>query len=404
MMHDPNATGFRVVLRFLHTADWQIGRSYPAMAATHPDNAVALAEARLDTVARLAELARDRGAHFVVVAGDVLDAQTVADRTLRRLFHAMAAFTGPWLLLPGNHDAALAESVWTRVQRLGLAPCHVHLLLKPEVLTLPTASGEVAVLPAPLTQRHTHQDLTAWFDKAPSPSARWRIGVAHGAVQGVLPEDIDSANPIAPQRAASASLDYLALGDWHGCKAIDARTWYSGTPEPERFKDNGAGLALWVEIAAPGEAPVVTPLPTARFRWQAWDHVLNVPSDLDGVLLKLAALSEADVLSLRLSGVWTLQMQQRFEAAVAQADGVARHVAVDSSGLKLAPTDEELADLQADGYVGEVLAELRQEASADTPQSPVAQEALAILAGLLSELRGFGEGQTATVAPARTGA
>lgn len=373
------------------------------MAANHPENAVALAEARLDTVARLAELAQQRRADFVVVAGDVLDAQTVADRTLRRLFHAMAAYTGPWLLLPGNHDAALAESVWSRVQRLGLAPSHVHLLLKPELLTLPTSAGAVAVLPAPLTQRHTHQDLTAWFDDAQSPAASWRIGVAHGAVQGVLPDDIDAANPIAPRRAETARLDYLALGDWHGCKAIDARTWYSGTPEPERFKDNGAGQALWVEIAAPGETPTVTPLPVARYHWQAWDYALRVPSDLDELLLKLAALSPSDVLNLRLSGVWTLEMQQRFDAAVAQADGVARHIAVESSSLKLAPTDEELARLQADGYVGEVLAELRQQASSETPEGPVAQEALAILAGLLSDLRGFGDGHAAPT-PARSGA
>ena len=31
---------------------------------------------------------------------------------------AMVGYAGPWVLIPGNHDAALAESVWTRAQRL----------------------------------------------------------------------------------------------------------------------------------------------------------------------------------------------------------------------------------------------------------------------------------------------
>ena len=36
-------------------------------------------------------------------------------------------------------------------------------------------------------------------------------------------------------RAGHAAQDYLALGDWHGTRRIDARTWYSGTPEHDRF-------------------------------------------------------------------------------------------------------------------------------------------------------------------------
>ena len=127
-----------------------------------------------------------------------------------------------------------------------------HLALTPQVLTL-EAHG-LAVLPAPLMQRHTHDDLSAWFDAADTPPGLLRVGLAHGSVQGILPEDIDSPNPIAADRAARARLDYLALGDWHGCKQVNARTWYSGTPEQERFKDNGAGQVLQGVIDAPGDA------------------------------------------------------------------------------------------------------------------------------------------------------
>ena len=68
-----------------------------------------------------------------------------------------------------------------------------------------------------------------------------RVGLAHGSVQGILADDIDSANPIAPDRATRARLDYLALGDWHGCKRIDDRTGTAATPEPDRFKANDSG-------------------------------------------------------------------------------------------------------------------------------------------------------------------
>ena len=123
----------------------------------------------------------------------MFDLQTVSDRTIRKLFNAMAGFTGTWVLISGNHDAALAESVWTRAQRLGVVPSNVILAMQPQPVLLHQAR-----LPCcpPLTQRHTYGDTTAWFDLADTPDAYVRVGLAHGSVQGILADDIDSANPL----------------------------------------------------------------------------------------------------------------------------------------------------------------------------------------------------------------
>lgn len=366
--------------RFLHTADWQIGRQFSTFDAEH---APLLAEARLTAVERLAALATQHRVDAVLVAGDVFDAQTVSDRTVRRLFNALAGYTGPWLLIPGNHDAALAESVWTRAQRLGAVPAHAHLLLAPA----PCAFAELgfAVLPAPLTQRHTHGDLTAWFDGADTPADLLRLGLAHGSVQGLLADEIDATNPIAPDRAARARLDYLALGDWHGCKRIDARTWYAGTPEPDRFKDNGAGQALLVEIAAPGAEPQVTPLAVGQYRWQALDATLQVASDADALIDRLAVLGAADVASLRVAGTTDLAGHARLLAAIARAEAAARSLQCDLAELQLAPTDDDIAALQADGYLGELIAELRAEQAGDAPEARTARDALALLTAALAQ-------------------
>lgn len=361
--------------RFLHTADWQIGRQFATLS---PDNAPLLAEARLQAVERLATLATAERVDAVLVAGDVFDAQTVSDRTVRRLFNALAGFAGPWLLLPGNHDAALAESVWRRAQRLAAVPPNAHLLLAPGA-QLFEAEG-FAVLPAPLTQRHTHHDLTAWFDTAETPAGLLRIGIAHGSVQGILAEGIDSANPIAPDRAARARLDFLALGDWHGTREIDARTWYAGTPEPDRFRANDAGNALLVDIAAPGAVPQVRRMPVGQFRWQQIEAALQVDSDLDALLAELAALTPQHVLDLRLRGQLDLAARARLQAGLGAAEARVRHLQADQSALRLVPTDADIAALQADGYLGEVIAELRAEGESDT-----AQDALALLAGMLAE-------------------
>lgn len=363
--------------RFLHTADWQMGRQYRQFEA---EDAAAMAEARFTAVERLAQLASDQACDAVLVAGDVFDAQTVSDRTIRRTFNAMAGFPGPWVLLPGNHDAALAESVWSRAQRLGAVPANVVLALTPGAIELPEQG--IAVLSAPLTQRMTHSDLTECFDGLETASGLLRVGLAHGSVQGILPEDIDATNPIAADRAERAQLDYLALGDWHGVKQIDARTWYSGTPEPERFRNNDAGYALVVDIAAPGAVPTVTPHRTGQYAWHQVQQTLSVDTDLDE-LLRLIDLPAASVLDIRLSGEIDLAGAQRLEEALSVAQARHRSLRCDRSGLSLRPTDDDISALHADGYLGEVIEELR--ARQDGPEAGPAREALAILAGLLRE-------------------
>jgi len=372
---------------FLHTADWQIGRQFASFDA---ENAPILAEARISVVERLAAIATQHQVAAVLVAGDVFDAQTVSTRTIRRLFNAMAAYAGPWLLIPGNHDAALAESVWTQAQRLGAVPSNVHLLLTPQAKVF--AELGFVVLPAPLTQRHSHGDLTQWFDSHPSADALLRIGLAHGSVQGLLADEIDATNPIAPDRAERARLDYLALGDWHGCKRIDERTWYAGTPEPDRFKSNQPGFALLVDLAAPGVPPQVTPLPTAQFRWLALAAELQVASDVDAMVDTLHGLGSADVVELRLSGQINLADQQRLQAAIQRAEAQTRHLQTEQQALRLAPTDDDIASLQADGYLGELIAELRDgssaaQSAANPEQARAAQDALALLAQALQALQ-----------------
>ncbi|SHK64970.1 DNA repair exonuclease SbcCD nuclease subunit [Marinobacter antarcticus] len=366
--------------KFLHTADWQMGRTYSRF---DTEDGAALVEARYEAIERLAALATEHQCDAVLVAGDVFDAQTVSDRTIRRVFNATRGFDGPWVMLPGNHDAALAESVWTRAKRLDAVPKNVYLALESGVTPLPEQG--IAVLSAPLTQRHTYGDLTQPFDDMETPPELLRIGLAHGSVQGLLPEDIDSTNPIAPDRTETAKLDYLGLGDWHGVREINARTWYSGTPEPERFRNNDAGYVLIVDIKEPGATPKVTRHETARYQWHQWRESLSVPSDLDELLHRISQLPEASVLDLKLAGTLTLAGDQKLTEALSIAEARYRAVTCDRTRLQLEPTDDDISALLADGYLGEVVQELResQQAVDKGSDAEVARDALAILASLL---------------------
>ena len=82
----------------------------------------------------------------------------------------------------------------------------------------------------------------------------------------------EANNPIAPDRAKRAGLDYLALGDWHRTLQIGPATWYAGTPEADRFNSQEMGQVLLVDIAGPGAPPKVTPHRTGAYRWLGADR------------------------------------------------------------------------------------------------------------------------------------
>lgn len=361
-------------MKLLHTADWQIGTQFGQFT---PEEAAHLTEARIETVRRIATLATERAVDGVLVAGDVFDQQTVSGTIIRKLFGALSGYAGPWYLLPGNHDAALAESVWTRALRLGCVPANAHLVLEPGVILL--EQHKAALLCAPLTQRNTYEDTTGFFDRQETPDGYLRIGLAHGSVTGILQEDVDSTNPIAPTRADTARLDYLALGDWHGEYRVNERIRYSGTHEQDRFRSNEPGYVLEVELRGPRELPVVERVRVSRYQWHLLKPHLAVASDVTQLRAQLEAFGEKDVLRIEVTGDLALADAEAVNVAIEETRARVRALRATTTGIKVLPTDEDLAALGArSGYLSKVVERLRA-IQADGGDA-VASEALLMLA------------------------
>ena len=369
--------GKHMSISVIHTADWQIGKTFGNIPG---DAGAMLREQRFQTIRRIAELARERAVDAVLVAGDVFDSNAVKDETIRRAMNAMEGFAGPWVLLPGNHDAALAESVWTRIMRWGV-PENLLLATSPEPIVL--ANGRMAVLPAPLRRKQEVVDLTEWFDPAETPPEAVRIGLAHGSVASRLPEEAEAKNPIADDRADRARLDYLALGDWHGTREIAPRTWYAGTPEPDRWKENDPGNVLLVTIEGPGARPSVERIAVGHFHWRRWQACIHSRADID--VLDDAVRSfgiPAERLVLALAARWRGRFRhahgaRRCSSALA---GVVRFLDVSDAGLVDEPSEDDLDRIDRGGFVRTAVEWLR--ARADDPgdaDRDVARLALRIL-------------------------
>jgi DNA repair exonuclease SbcCD nuclease subunit len=358
-------------MRFIHTSDWQLGKPFGRAPA---EARLALQEARLDAIDAIAAVARTNGAPTVLVAGDVFDNSEPGDRVYRQALARMkAASDVQWVLLPGNHDPARADGLWSRLGKE--APPNVQTCLEAKVIDL--ADG-VCVLPAPLQFKRAAQDPTAWFDNADTPAGSRRVGLAHGSIQE-FGASVEGTNLIAPDRARRAGLDYLALGDWHGRKTINDRTFYSGTPEPDDFGREVTGVALLVELGASGDAPGVRDLPIGRHVWAEETWQVSTAEALEPLLASLAPGVDRRNLVLRLSLSGLVTLAQRVALRERLEDGLTHDVRwldLRTSELFARPTDNDLSDIDAHGVLRDAGERLRALSGEDGPTGRRAAAAL----------------------------
>ena len=87
------------MVKFLHTADWQLGMTRHYLS----DKGQARFGAnRLDVVEQMEKLAVDNDCQFVIVCGDVFESNQVERQVLMRAFQKMAATPEVMFFLPPN--------------------------------------------------------------------------------------------------------------------------------------------------------------------------------------------------------------------------------------------------------------------------------------------------------------
>jgi DNA repair exonuclease SbcCD nuclease subunit len=349
--------------RFLHSADWQIGKPF----ARYGQTGALLRAARLDAIDRLAQAARQRGAFHVLVAGDVYDTETPDALTRRGPVERMRRHSDlHFWLMPGNHDPHRPGGLWQKLATDGL-PSNVHLMLEAAPVTI---APNVVVLPAPLTTKHETRDLTAWWDKAATALGVVRIGLAHGGVREFRSEG-ESPNKIDPERKASAGLAYLGLGDWHRTQEVRPGLWYAGTPEPDRHNSQTEGAALLVELHQDGTLSGVERLLTGYHQWaEQILPVTDLQSLQDGIDQLVDRLGPRHVVRLRVEGMLDFAGHQVLEDALERLGAHVTHLEASRDDLAVRPSQDELEAVDFDGILRSVADDLLAE------DTPLAQAAL----------------------------
>jgi len=260
-------------VRFLHTSDWHVGRTFHGADLLAEQDAV---------FAHLAELVAAEAVDVVLVAGDVYDravpsaeAVQVATRALARFRAAGAAL----VITPGNHDSATRLGAFgefaaagglhlrTEIGAIGdpvlfedtYGPVAVYGIpyLEPETarhaLGVPTAKGHAGVLTEAMSRVRA--------DLAERPSGTRSVVLAHAFVTGGRSTESERTIAVGGVEQVGGEVfdgaDYVALGHLHGPQTLAPHLRYSGSPLAYSFSEAVQRKSVWlVDLGETGPAEV----------------------------------------------------------------------------------------------------------------------------------------------------
>ncbi|RNL70296.1 exonuclease SbcCD subunit D [Streptomyces sp. I6] len=255
-------------MRFLHTSDWHLGRTF------HRVSLLGAQQAFLD---HLVATAHTHEVDAVLVAGDVYD-RAVPPLAAVELFddvlHRLADAGVPTVMISGNHDSARRLGVASGlIERAG-----IHLRTDPAGCATPVVlrdgHGDVAFYGLPYLEPALVRDefgtaagheavLGAAMDRVRADLAERAPGtrsvvLAHAFVAGGEPSDSERDITVGGVAAVPAALfdgaQYTALGHLHGCQTVSERVRYSGSPLAYSFSETHHRKTMWlVELGPAGE-------------------------------------------------------------------------------------------------------------------------------------------------------
>ncbi|MCC6350395.1 MAG: metallophosphoesterase [Candidatus Eisenbacteria bacterium] len=314
--------------RFLQVSDLHLGKPFAWLPADRRE------DRRRDQQRALEQAiaqAIERGAHAILVPGDLFDSVNVEAGLLTFAVKAFAvAGCPPVFISPGNHDPASAtNAAWSQrlLQARGIAwPAHVHVF--------DTPSWTAATVPRLQGVRVWGRGFAANVESAERPLAKealrevtgtnplgFEIAVFHGSREGFCPPGQKVTAPFSDPEIAASPFVYHAVGHYHtlqrleqplaeGVNSAGARLAYAGSGVSLDLTETGIHGALEVRIEYGHRMPFIEVEPIELDRRRVYDLNVDVTGSasadaIDRRVLKaldLAGAGELDLVTVRIAG------------------------------------------------------------------------------------------------------
>ena len=281
-------------MKFLHAADIHLDSPLRGLSSrgTVPDHVLQHCTRR--AFSNLIDLAIAQDVAFVVIAGDLYDADWRDYSTGLFFAHEMRRLNRPCFIIRGNHDA---RSVITKSL---VQPANVHEFPSRRAETVELPDLGMALHGRSFADRAVPEDLSASY---PDPiTGRLNIGILHTSAED--PGEHETYAPCTLASLVAKGYDYWALGHIHGRRELhlgDPWIVFPGNIQGRHARETGAkGVTLvdvddgritrlahhptdvlrWAEICVPVEGAGTTAEIAARLRFElsaAHDTAAGLP-------------------------------------------------------------------------------------------------------------------------------
>ena len=310
---------------FVHAADLHLDTPFKGIGTMAPHVAEKLREASLAAFDSLVDLCLDRGAAFLVVAGDIYDGPERGLRAQLRFRDGLARLSGAGIasfVVHGNHDpvetgwSALGDTWPERVTIFG--PGKVQAVpVEIDGIPLATVQG------ISFAQRSERENLALRFAHSAGPGIQ--VGLLHCNVGGAA-LGYDDYSPCTLEDLRGVGLDYWALGHVHTRMILAGRQdsdepWvvYPGNLQARSPKasERGPKGAVVVHVRG-GRVADVEPVSCDVVRFDLVEIDVAEMADLAELRTRLASaardrLASADGRSLVLRGLLVGQGELNFD-------------------------------------------------------------------------------------------
>ncbi|MFM9971134.1 MAG: exonuclease SbcCD subunit D [Burkholderiales bacterium] len=174
--------------------------------------------------------AREAKADLVLLAGDTFESNRQPPEFIDRVAAMFAESPAPIVLLPGNHDPLLPDTLYRRIQEAKIDLLHILGLTHDELLGFDAFDLEI--------WGRAHRDYNDMipFEQVPARRRRWHIAMGHGHYE---PSPDRGSHPrpswlIGDAELAATQADYVALGHWNRAVKVggeEVLAHYSGSPD-----------------------------------------------------------------------------------------------------------------------------------------------------------------------------
>jgi DNA repair exonuclease SbcCD nuclease subunit len=253
--------------RLLHIADLHLDRAFAGMGC-QGELAIRRRLGLRDALRRAGQTALDRQCSAVTIGGDLYEHDRAGAATAAFLVETFAAWRPMRVLLaPGNHDALLTGSIYSRTEW----PDNVHLFSSADLCPAPLADGLTIWGLAHLEPAWQGDPLAG---EPVGGDGGVHLALFHGAELGSRPDGKSIHGPFHAGDIRGRGFAAALCGHYHRRRVDElSGLLYPGSPEPLTFDESEPRGAVIVTVAGDG---TISHEPLEDNRWHARTAVADV--------------------------------------------------------------------------------------------------------------------------------